>query len=175
MWQWIKIRMQNFTLRAAIAVLPALVRVDMFVVSRYERFIADPLQVRGVSLAMQVRILYVIGAFAVLLDPPLSLWNLIGFIPWLANGFFGRFSFLDPPPGEEGTRNIVKVLLPMILIRSSLYVTACFLILTIFLSHPFFPAGIWLILTAIMVTTACDTKPPRPKRVKILIHATEGA
>lgn len=174
MWRWIKARTTYFALRVTIAALPVMATIDMFVISNYERFIADPLQVRGISLSMQVRTLYVIGAFRILLDLPLSLWNLVGFVPWLANAVFCKLSFLDPKPGEEISRNVGKLIVPLILGRCWLYFMFFMLIGVSLRTHLFYAATLWIILTCIIVTTSCDPKPPRPKRLRVLVHSTEG-
>lgn len=166
MWERIKLLTLLVAVRVVTATLPAMASADSFLVDYYERFVADPLQVRGISLSMQLRGLYGLGALFLLFSPPLSLWNLPGFVLWFANAVFLDLNFLEPPVTEEICRNPTKVMLILILLRCFVY----WIGLLSMIVGIYFP----LLLTPILLTTACDAKPPRPKRLTRLVSATEG-
>lgn len=167
MWPRFKLWMLSVSLRVAVVIVPGLIIADAFIIRNYERFVADPLQVRGISLAWQMKGIYIGGAFCFLFARPLSLFNFFPFIIWLTTGVFTRFSALELDPREELQRNAAKIIIWLVLIRWVIYWLAIFVIM----ASGYFR---FLLVVAIIVTLSCDPKPPRPKRLKRLVHATEG-
>lgn len=166
MWERIKMRVKVWGATAMVVLVICAGRIDNFVIATYEKFVGDPLQTRGISLALQTRGLYTAGAFYMLFSPPLSMWNLVGFVLWLSNAVYLRLGFLEPPPSDVTQRNVTRVIFPFIAMRCSIY----FFGLTTAIVHMYI--GLFLVL--IVVVSACDPKPPRPKRLRILVPASEG-
>ncbi len=162
-------RIGSLIFRILLRMLPAMLIVDVFVIRNWERFIADPLQERGVSLGMQLRSIYVVGAFMLLLSQPFSWWNFPGFFWWLYLGVFSAFDGLDQPPTDgQIYRNFAKINLFLLGLRWTMY---CLCVV----AAVFRTGGFLFLLLAILLTTACDVKPRRPKRLKRLVTTTEGA
>lgn len=118
------------------------------------------------SLATQLRGLYIIGALAFLFRQPFSWLNFPAFVWWAALGWFSKFSHLDPKPGEEICRNIMKVDIFFILLRSAIY----WIVPTSLLIGEY----VTILLAGIFVTMSCEPKPPRPKHLTRLVSVTEG-
>lgn len=158
--------------RLGIWAFPVLFTVDSFILRNYERFIAAPLQTRGVNLRRQVQAIWILGAFYNLFNPPLSLRNLPGFVIWMANAFFMVPEYLAQEPTEDLCRNPNKVLIVFVFLRWAIYWIPVGGLLVI--RYSVYPCVFGVLMSAIVLTMSCDPKPPRPKRVKSLVLATEG-
>ncbi len=159
-------RLKLIGLRAEFFVLTAFLLADIFLVDHYERFAGDPLQVRGFSLAMQVRTWLAIGAVRVLFQQNLSLVSFLPFLIFATLVCFQNTAYLEPRPEETGYRNIRRFAVVFVLGRCMLY------LITILLAA----RGSWLLVPVVFaaLADACDPKPPRPRRVRALILVKEG-
>lgn len=153
---------QFYFLTALVCVIKSVAFIDASITGAYQRFVVDPLQFRGFSLKMQVRVCYGIASVLALFDPPIRWVNLILAVMWMVQAFFLPLRHLDEVRGEAIGRNplagdIFSGMLRLIMIFMAISEVALF--------HRMF----WFFLLAAWLGSSCDPKPRKPQRIKVLI------
>lgn len=166
MWGRVKLWAFRGVARVFIVLLPPAYFIDAFLVNTYERFVGDPLQLRGFDLVRQVRTLLGLAGIGALFAQPYSWLNLFPAIIWMARSFFESHSYLEPGPSDSPTRNWRRVSCWMVMARWGIYFMGA--------SVAALGGWYWIFIVLAELAAACDPKPPRPRRVRVLVAQTEG-
>ncbi len=139
------------------------VAADGFTIDCYQRFVGDPLQIRGIGLGTQIRSLFAIVAILALFVPAINVYNVLNFALWMFMAFFDDYPELECRTGENPARNPRRFLPTFIGMR----------MFTWFAAAVMYSMGMWywIFVVAARIAEACDPKPRRPKRVSVLVPA----
>lgn len=165
MWARIKCWSEAAAVWIFLRAFPWMLVVDNFMINTYQRFVADPLQIRGFRLSWQVRALLAMGGLTFAFHWPFTWWNLPAGIIWIARAFFAPLAHLTEQ--DSPVHNAYRVMIPLIIMRVWLLWMVVLMIVTTHM-YPF------VFFLAAEYAEACDIKPPQPKRLKKLVSLGAG-